>query len=223
MSSAFVVASGSVCSALPCQLPARVLVTCGVVSFPCFSPSAVSSCVVFMGLGSESPRESSLKSFFKGALSVSVACWSADWPACDTLEMACSVVRLWAGWSGCISCSVGDGGGLWYRCGSLTMFQAAVSQPDMVSVLSLFFSKVFVNSTNSIGVCSRNCLMCSLIIPHTCCGGLRSVVHSDLLLAVAKTIQSFLITSDVQSLGRALGSWAGILGIALGRACRSIL
>ena len=103
------------------------------------------------------------------------------------------------------------------------MFQAAVSQPDMVSVLSLFLSKVFVNSTNSIGVCSKNCLMCSLIIPHTCCGGLWSVVHSDLRLAVAKIIQSFSITSGAQSLGRAFGSWAVILGVALGRACRSIL
>ena len=36
------------------------------------------------------------------------------------------------------------------------MSQAAVSQLEMVVVLSLFFSKTFINCTNSIGVCSKN-------------------------------------------------------------------
>ena len=46
--------------------------------------------------------------------------------------------------------------------------------------------------------------------------------HSDLSFAMVKTIPSFVITSVVQSLGRALGSWAGSLGTAFGSECRSI-
>ena len=113
LGSLLVITSGSVWSALPCQLSARVLVTCGVVSFPCFSPSVALSCVVFMGLGSAGPRESSLEFFFKGALPVSMALWFADWPACDTLEMASLVVRFRAGWNGCVSCGVGGVRNLW--------------------------------------------------------------------------------------------------------------
>ena len=102
------------------------------------------------------------------------------------------------------------------------MSQAAVSQLGMVVVLFLLFSKTFVNCTNSIGVCSKNCLMCSFKIHHTCWGDLRSADHSDLSFAMVKTIPSFVITSVVQSLGRALGSWAGSLGTAFGSECRSI-
>ena len=167
LGSLLVVPSGSVCSALPCQVPARVLVTCGVVSCPCFSPSAVSSCLVFVGLGSESPRESSLDFFFKGALPVSVAFWFfADCPACDTLEMAFLVVRLGAGWNARISCDVGGVRNLWVCCGFLTSSQAAVSQPEMVAGLSVFLSKTFTYCANNIGMCSKNCWMCSLKIHH---------------------------------------------------------
>ena len=102
------------------------------------------------------------------------------------------------------------------------MSQAAVSQLEMVVVLSLLFSKTFVNCTNSIGVCSKNCLMCSFNIRHTCRGVFCLVDHSDLSFAMDKTVPSFVITSVVESLGMALGSWAGSLGMARGSECRSI-
>ena len=157
LGSLLVVPSGSVCSAVPCQVSERVVVTCEVVSVPCFSSSAVASCVGFVCLGSESPRESSLEFFFKGALPVSVAFWFfADCPACDTLEMAFLVVRLGAGWNARISCDVGGVRNLWVCCGFLTSSQAVVSQPEMVAGLSVFLSKTFTYCANNIGMCSKN-------------------------------------------------------------------
>ena len=77
-SSVSAVASGSVIrSALPLWSWVHVLVTCGVVSFPCFSFSVVSARGVF-GLGSAGPGKPSLKFSLKGALPVSVAAWSAE-------------------------------------------------------------------------------------------------------------------------------------------------
>ena len=102
------------------------------------------------------------------------------------------------------------------------MSQAAVSQLEMVVVLSLLFSKTFVNCTNNIGVCSKNCLMCSFNIHHTCWGDLWLVDHSDLSFAMDRAIPSFVITSVVESLGRAFGGWAGSLGMARGSEYRSI-
>ena len=97
-----------------------------------------------------------------------------------------------------------------------------VSQLEMVFASVLLFSKVFMNCMNNIGVFSKNCLMCSRRFHHTCRGVLRTEVHSDLAFAIAKTIPSFVITSDVQSLRWALGNCAGNLGMARGRAYRSI-
>ena len=188
LGSLLVVPSGSVCSAVPCQVSERVVVTCEVVSVPCFSSSAVASCVGFVCLGSESPRESSLEFFFKGALPVSVARWFfADSPACDTLEVASLVVWLEAGRNCCISC--GDDGERSLRvcCGFLTMSQAVVSQQVMVVVLSFLFSKKFMYCVNSTGVCSKNCLTCSFRILCVCRGEMLTV-RSDLSFAMAKIV-----------------------------------
>ena len=136
--------------------------------------------------------------------------------------MASLVVLLCASWGGCISCVVGVVRDSRNCCGSLTVSQAIVSQLEMVFASVSLFSKVFMNCMNNIGVFSKNCLMCSRRFHHSCRGVLRTEVHSDLAFAIAKTIPSFVITSDVQSLRWALGNCAGNLGMARGRAYRSM-
>ena len=103
----------------------------------------------------------------------------------------------------------------------MNLSQAVDSHQEML-VLCLVSPNFSTYCLNRVGVCSKNCLICSFKIHHTCWGDVRLVGHSDLSLAVAKTIPSFVITSDVQSLRWALGNCAGNLGMARGRAYRSI-
>ena len=143
------------------------------------------------------------------------------------------MVLVCVGWSRCISCGVGEsvvpsGGGVslkvaisccaWCECVNLS--QAFDSHQEML-VLCLVSPNLSIYCVNRVGVCSKNCLICSFIGFHSW-GDLWLAGCSDPLVAIVKTMSSFVITSAVRSLGNACGSCAGGLRMAWGNACSSI-
>ena len=102
----------------------------------------------------------------------------------------------------------------------MNLSQAVDSHLEML-VLCLLSSNLSIYCMNRVGVCSKNCLICSFIGFHSW-GDLWLAGCSDPLVAIVKTMSSFVITSAVRSLGNACGSCAGGLRMAWGNACSSI-
>ena len=102
----------------------------------------------------------------------------------------------------------------------MNLSQAVDSHLAML-VLCLLSSTSSIYCMNRVGVCSKNCLICSFIGFHSW-GDLWLAGRSDPPVAIVKTMSIFLITSAMWSLGSACGGCAGSLRMALGSVCRSI-